>query len=57
MSPAAAIDAPRVTYETEARPSNRRLPDWDTISTNSEMRRAAADLDRLERELSARRRG
>ena len=38
MSPAAAIDASRVTYETEARPSNRRLPDWDTISTNSEMR-------------------
>jgi 4-amino-4-deoxy-L-arabinose transferase-like glycosyltransferase len=55
MSPAAAIDASRVTYDTEARPSNRRLPDWDTISTNPEMRRAAADIERLERELGQRR--
>jgi 4-amino-4-deoxy-L-arabinose transferase-like glycosyltransferase len=51
MSPAAAIDASRVTYETKARPGNRRLPDWDTISTNPKMRRAAADLDRLEERL------
>ena len=43
-----ALDASRTTYETEARPSNNRLPDWDTIRANETMRRAAEDLDRLE---------
>jgi len=45
--PAAAIDASRATYETEARPNDRRLPDWGTISANLGMRRAAQDLVRL----------
>jgi hypothetical protein len=49
--PAVALDASRTTYETEARPSNDRLPDWDTISVNPAMRRAAQDLDRLEDDL------
>ena len=46
--PGAAVDASRATYETEARPSNNRLPNWDTIRANGTMRRAAAELDRLE---------
>lgn len=45
--PDVALDASRSTYDTEARPSNRRLPDWGTISTNPGMRRAARELDRL----------
>lgn len=45
--PGSALDASRATYEAEARPTNRRLPDWDTISTNPEMRRAANELARL----------
>jgi hypothetical protein len=49
--PAAALDASRATYETEARPSNTRLPSWDTIRANEAMRRAARDLDRLENEV------
>ena len=49
--PAAALDASRATYETEARPANHRLPDWDTISANPAMRRAARDLHRLEERL------
>jgi hypothetical protein len=49
--PAAALDASRATYETEARPANKRLPDWDVISANPAMRRAARDLDRLERRI------
>jgi hypothetical protein len=51
-APAAALDASRATYETEARPDNKRLPDWDVISANPAMRRVARDLDRLERRLS-----
>jgi 4-amino-4-deoxy-L-arabinose transferase-like glycosyltransferase len=50
-APADALDASRATYETEARPSNARLPDWDTISANEAMRHVAEDLDRLEEEL------
>jgi hypothetical protein len=50
-APAAALDASRATYETEARPDNDRLPDWDTISANPAMRRAARDLERLEERL------
>ena len=50
-APAAALDASRATYETEARPANKRLPDWDVISANPAMRRAARDLDRLEERL------
>ncbi len=50
-APAAALDASRTTYETEARPVNLRLPDWDIIRTNPAMRRAARDLDRLEERL------
>ena len=50
-APAAALDASRATYETEARPANKRLPDWDVISVNPAMRRAARDLDRLEERL------
>lgn len=45
--PAVALDASRATYDTEARPTNRRLPDWDSIRTNPEMRRAAREVDRL----------
>jgi hypothetical protein len=46
--PPTALDASRATYETEARPGNRRpLPDWETISTNAEMRRAVRKIDRL----------
>jgi hypothetical protein len=51
-APSAALDASRATYETEARPANDQLPDWDTISANPAMRRAARDLERLERRLS-----
>jgi hypothetical protein len=47
-APVAALDASRATYETEARPANKRLPDWDVISANPAMRRAARQLDRLE---------
>jgi hypothetical protein len=46
--PAAALEASRATYDAEARPANKRLPDWDVISANPVMRRAARDLDRLE---------
>ena len=46
--PAAALEASRATYDAEARPANPRLPDWDTISANPIMRRAARDLERLE---------
>ncbi|HKA94471.1 MAG TPA: hypothetical protein VKE97_11755, partial [Acidimicrobiia bacterium] len=46
--PPVALDASRATYETRAKPGNDRpLPDWDTISANAEMRRAARELDRL----------
>jgi hypothetical protein len=48
---AAALEASRATYDAQARPANPRLPDWDTISTNPAMRRAARDLDRLEERL------
>jgi hypothetical protein len=47
-APAAALDASRATYETEARPANKRLPEWDVISANPAMRRAQRQLDRLE---------
>jgi 4-amino-4-deoxy-L-arabinose transferase-like glycosyltransferase len=47
----AALDASRATYESKARPANPRLPDWDTISANPAMRRAARELDRLEKRL------
>ena len=50
--PVAALEASRATYDAEARPANPRLPDWDTISANPAMRRAARQLDRLERRLS-----
>jgi hypothetical protein len=50
-APAAALDSSRATYETEARPDNKRLPDWDVISANPAMRRAARDVDRLEERL------
>ena len=50
-APSEALDASRATYETEARPANKRLPDWDVISANPAMRRAARDLDRLEERL------
>ena len=49
--PTAALDASRATYDAEARPANPRLPDWDTISANPVMRRAAQDLERLEKRL------
>ncbi|MFL6241616.1 MAG: ArnT family glycosyltransferase [Acidimicrobiia bacterium] len=52
-APAAALDASRATYETEARPANKRLPAWDVVSANPVMRRAARDLDRLEDELAS----
>lgn len=51
--PAAALDASRATYDAEARPANPRLPDWNTISTNPAMRRAARQLDRLEKRLNS----
>ena len=48
MPPASALDASRATYETEARPGNKRpLPDWDTIRTNPEMKLAVEEIDRL----------
>lgn len=50
--PAAALDASRATYDAEARPANPRLPDWDVLSANPAMRRAARDLQRLERRLA-----
>jgi hypothetical protein len=50
---AEAIDAARATYETRVRRPNSRLPDWNTISANAAMRRAAGDLERLEHELRA----
>jgi hypothetical protein len=46
--PPVALDASRATYDTKARPSNNRLPDWDTIRANKAIRRAVQDLDRLE---------
>jgi len=49
--PADALDASRATYDAEARPANHRLPDWDALSTNPVMRRAARDLERLEKRL------
>jgi hypothetical protein len=49
--PAAALEASRATYDAEARPANPRLPDWDRISTDPAMRRAARQLDRLEKRL------
>jgi hypothetical protein len=51
--PDVALDASRATYDHEARPTNRRIPHWDTISTNPEMRRAARELDRLRSTLNA----
>jgi 4-amino-4-deoxy-L-arabinose transferase-like glycosyltransferase len=51
-APPEALDASRSTYETRARPDNARLPDWDTLSANTTMRRVARDLRRLEHELS-----
>jgi hypothetical protein len=50
-SPPASLDAARATYEGEIRPANSRLPDWDTISANTAMRRATRDVERLERPL------
>ncbi len=50
--PPAALDASRATYDTQARPSDARLPAWNTISANPAMRRVATDLDRLEHQLS-----
>ena len=51
-SAAARLDAARTAYETTARVSNERLPDWDTISGNTALRRAVGDLERFERRLS-----
>ncbi|HKF89950.1 MAG TPA: hypothetical protein VKC52_00560 [Acidimicrobiia bacterium] len=48
---AAALDASRATYESQARPANDRLPDWDTVSTNPVMRRVARQLDRIQERL------
>jgi hypothetical protein len=45
--PPAALDASRATYDAQARPANPRLPDWDTIRTNPEMKRAAQEIARL----------
>jgi hypothetical protein len=50
--PPAALDASRATYDGEARTDKDRLPDWDTISANPAMRRAARDLERLRGALS-----
>jgi 4-amino-4-deoxy-L-arabinose transferase-like glycosyltransferase len=50
-STAARLDAARATYETQARPTNERLPDWETISANTALRRAVRELERLENEL------
>ena len=52
--PGVALGASRATYETDARPTNRRLPDWDTISTNPELRRAAREVARLRATLDPR---
>jgi hypothetical protein len=49
--PTAALDASRATYDTEARPGNSRLPDWDTIRTNPELKRAVQEIDRLQASL------
>jgi hypothetical protein len=48
----ARVDAARVAYETQARTTNERLPEWDMISGNTALRRAVGDLERLERRLS-----
>jgi hypothetical protein len=50
-APTAALDAAQTTYETQVRPANERLPDWQTISTNTAMRRTARELERLEHRL------
>ena len=46
------LSSARATYETQIRPDNERLPGWDALSANTRLRRAARDLDHLERELS-----
>lgn len=51
-TPTARLDAARTAYETRVHPTNERLPDWDTISANTAMRRTLDDLVRLERRLS-----
>jgi hypothetical protein len=50
-APAAALDASRAAYESRARPANKRLPEWDVISANPAMRRAARDLEWIEERL------
>src|SRR5262249_30601662 len=52
--PATALDASRATYESAARPDHPRLPDWDTISKNPAMRRAAHELAVLRTTLARR---
>ena len=52
--PAIALDASRATYESDARPDHPRLPDWDTISKNPAMRRAAHELAVLRTTLARR---
>jgi hypothetical protein len=51
-SPAEGLDASRAAYDTRIRATNARLPDWNTISANTAMRRAAQDVARLEQRLS-----
>jgi len=45
------LDAARVAYETRVRRTNRRLPGWNALAANTTIRRAASDLDRLDRDL------
>jgi hypothetical protein len=45
------LETARTAYETRVRPTNRRLPDWSALAANTTMRRAASDLDRLDRDL------
>jgi 4-amino-4-deoxy-L-arabinose transferase-like glycosyltransferase len=47
-----ALEAAAAGYDTQIRPTNARLPDWDRLSANTAMRRAAKDIERLERRLS-----
>ncbi len=46
------LSAARADYETRIRPADNRLPDWDTLSANTAMRRAARDVDRLQDSLA-----
>jgi hypothetical protein len=48
----AALDEASAAYEARIRPTNARLPDWNTISVNTAMQRAAQDLLRLQRRVS-----